>query len=366
MRLHVVSLPHTQTTRKYLHCAFTQNVVKFCDMMTAEGHEVILYSGDENEAKCSEHVQLVDEEWRVEHFGAWDTNSTFGYMSWEPDSPAWAHFNAKAVAAISERAEPRDTVCIFSGMAQWPIGPALPDLLTIEAAVGYNGFVPNMLHVFPSYAWMNYLYGGAGIGTARAFDAVIPHYFDPCDFMPLARKHGGDDYLLFIGRITAGKGPKVAAEIAKRMNMRLVVAGPGAVEVDGKVIGEGVELEGVEYAGPVDWAERASLMTDAAATLVPTQYIEPFGAVAVESMMCGTPVVSTDWGAFVETVTPGVTGYRFRTLAEGVQATTNALDLDRLGVRQHAEEHYSLSAIGPRYTEAIEKMQSLYGTGWYS
>lgn len=372
MRLHVVSLPHTQTTRRFIHCAFTQNVIKFCDMMTAEGHEVILYSGEENEAACVEHVQLVTEEWRHASFGEWDTNSTFLGMSWQPEDPRWAYFNGKAIGAIVDRADERDILCVFAGQAQLPIISALPHMHSIETAIGYNGFIPNLLHVFPSHAWMNYLYGSANIQAVRAFDAVIPHFFDVKDsFREHTWEPPADPYLLFIGRITKVKGPDVAADIALRMGMKLVVAGPGAVcQEDGRVVGEGgsVVLEGdhIEYVGPVDNKRRAELMTGASATMVPSQYVEPFGNVVAESMMCGTPVVATNWGAFTETVEPGITGYRFNTLREGVQATENALLLPRGDVRDRADARFSLEAIGPEYTYFFERAQLLYEDGWYT
>jgi glycosyltransferase involved in cell wall biosynthesis len=155
--------------------------------------------------------------------------------------------------------------------------------------------------------------------------------------------------------------------VAEALDMRLVVAGPGATEWgDGYVkFPEGeARCPGLEYVGSVGSEERAKLMGGAAATLMPTIYVEPFGGVAVESMMCGTPVVTTDFGAFTETVVEGVSGYRFQTLQEAVDRTVAAMELDRQAVRQHAVDHYSLDAVEPLYDRWFTNLDGLWGEGW--
>jgi glycosyltransferase involved in cell wall biosynthesis len=96
-----------------------------------------------------------------------------------------------------------------------------------------------------------------------------------------------------------------------------------------------------EYLGPVG-LERAELYQNAKAVFVPTTYVEPYGTVNVEAQMCGTPVITTDWGAFTETVIDGVTGYRCRTFGEFVQASIDAPKLDRNVIRQRALETVDL------------------------
>ncbi len=43
MRFHIVALPHTQVTKEYAGCAFTEKVRRFVMMMKAQGHTVYLY-----------------------------------------------------------------------------------------------------------------------------------------------------------------------------------------------------------------------------------------------------------------------------------------------------------------------------------
>ena len=69
MRFHVCALPHTNTTKEYLACAYTAKVINFCRMMKERGHSVFLYAGETNEAMCDEHITVVSEAERKAHVG---------------------------------------------------------------------------------------------------------------------------------------------------------------------------------------------------------------------------------------------------------------------------------------------------------
>jgi glycosyltransferase involved in cell wall biosynthesis len=99
---------------------------------------------------------------------------------------------------------------------------------------------------------------------------------------------------------------------------------------------------------------------------VPTLYLEPFGGVAVEAMLCGTPVITTDWGAFTETVKHGVTGYRCHTLAEFCKAAEDVDTLKPHMIANHAISNYSMKAVAPKYTAYFEKLMTLWDKGWYA
>lgn len=367
MKLHVIGLPHTETTAEYLTCAYTQKIVKFSRMMTNLGFEVIVYSGEENEAVCTEHVPLFTRAEREAHFGVYTPSWTWGGLTWDPADEPWRNVNERAVGAIRERAEKRDLILLIAGLAQKPISDALPALTACEWGIGYEG-VFSPFNCYESYAWMHYLYGkyNIGAGDGRWYDTVIPNFFDPDDFEVRTSGVGGG-YLLFLGRLTRRKGPEVAAEIARRLGMPLVIAGPGGSNPEhGVILGDGVEIRGdVTYTGPVGTQVRAGLLREASALIAPTLYLEPFGGVAVEAMMAGTPAVTSDWGAFPETVEEGLTGYRFRRVAEGVEAVKAAMELPRAMIRERAMQRFSLDAVGPQYARWFERLDGLWDNDWY-
>lgn len=356
MRLHVAALPHTRVEPSFSTCAYTAKVLKFARMMGDRGHEVVVYATEGPEIPgASLYACLSEEERALLYPPAAD-----GLPAWPDD---WTLFNARAAAGIVTNAQPRDFVLLCGGYSQLPLSEQLRgELLVCEPGVGYEG-VFTQFRAFESYAWMHHVYGIKGESHGRFYDAVIPNYFDPDDFEFSGRR---GDYLLFLGRLINHKGPHIAAKIAERLGMKLVVAGPGgAIAGDGSLAAADVLIEEpVEYVGAVGVEQRAELLTGAAALIAPTTYIEPFGGVAVEAMLAGTPAVTTDWGAFTETVEEGVSGYRFRTLAEGCEAVERATKLSRSGVRRYALERYSLDAVAPQFERWFERLENLWERGW--
>jgi glycosyltransferase involved in cell wall biosynthesis len=378
MRLHVIGLPMTQTTSEFSTCPYTQNLLGFTKMMTGLGHEVVVYAGDENEAACTEIVTCVSRREQEEWFGPYNPNSAITDATstgWKAeDAEWWAEMNRRVLSALLARGlDPdEDIVCVTAGVSQQMITDTLAvvceDVISAEWNVGYEGVVRRHHWCFPSHAWQHYVYGVQGVKDGRWYDTVIPHAVDPADFIfePEPGTYDDEPYLLFMGRLVGRKGAQVAADISERVGMKLVVAGPGAlhdagediVTVDGMVRGSRVVLEGA--AGK---ERRAELLAGASALLMPTLYPEPFGLVAVEAMMSGTPVVASPWGAFTETISEGVSGFTFHTLGEAVARVQDAMTLDRGGVRAWAER-YAPGVIAPEYDRWFQRLMGLRGAGW--
>jgi glycosyltransferase involved in cell wall biosynthesis len=159
-----------------------------------------------------------------------------------------------------------------------------------------------------------------------------------------------DDYVLFLGRFTPGKGPLAAVQAARELGVRLVLAGPRNRYYDEQVapLVDGVH---VEYAGSVTGQERADLLGHARALLYPISEPEPFGLVMPEAMMCGTPVVATCLGAVPEIVDNGITGFCAGTLQDLPPQLEKAASLDRRLVRARAEERFSAERMAAEYLQ---------------
>ncbi len=344
MTFHLINLPHTQTTKAFGQCAYTQKVRKFADMMTSRGHEVILYASEENEANVKELVTCITKEQQqyfLEECDWWPKE--YYKIPFKKDFVIWEIFNKKVIEEIQKRIKPGDFILQTAGKSQEEITNAFP-YQTIEWAVGYEGICSNY-RVFESYPWMHHVYGIKRINVPNPLDAVIPNFFEVSDF-PFKKEK--ENFLLFMSRPVKGKGIKQAIEIARKTNMRLVVAGATPVNE-----------EGVEYVGYADFKKRGDLMSRATALLCPTLAIEPFGGVVIEAALCGTPSITTDWGAFTETVEQGKTGFKCRSMDEFVAAVDKCVKLDADYIRSRAVDLYSTHAVAIKFEQYFERLKPI-------
>ena len=363
-RFHILGVPHAISIREYSACAFTQKIVKMCKMLKMRGHTVFHYGHEDSRVECDEHITVTKPYDLAKSYGDHDWKEK-GFPAYSMGDHVYRTFYARTIAALHERKESGDFLLCPFGSNHKPVADAHPDMIICEPGIGYpdGGFAK--FRVFESYSIMHAYLGPACIKSMSNdmwYDVVIPNYFEIEDFSFSATK---DDYFLFLGRVGPGKGIHVALQIVEAVGGRLVVAGAGNLEGNQTRTDRPVS-EYVEVVGVVGPEERRHLMARAKATLAPSMFLEPFCGVQIESMLSGTPVISSDWGAFAEYNIHGVTGYRCRTFEHFTWAARNIQNIDPHSCRSWSERNFSLERIADMYDEYFFSVSNIFGgKGWY-
>ncbi len=192
--------------------------------------------------------------------------------------------------------------------------------------------------------------------------AVVPNPIDADDW-PLVS--GKDDYLLWIGRMTAEKGPHRAIEVARRAGMRLVLAGPvqpGQETFYEREVLPRLDGERAMHVGEVAGQRKIDLFAHARALLMPIRWPEPFGMVMLEAMVCGTPVLAFAEGAACEIVMPEVTGFLVTDEEEMARAVAWTGAIDPSLCRAWTIERCDARAVALGY-EQVYRAAARVGTG---
>jgi glycosyltransferase involved in cell wall biosynthesis len=355
MRFHVLSVPHTISSKTFNACAYTQKAVKFCKMMTQRGHEVIHYGHEHSEVICSEHVSVLSNQDFETSYGDHDARKKF--YKFNLQDHAYQVFYKNSINEIQKRKQKNDFLLAFWGWGVKEICDAHKDMIVVEPGIGYadGSFAP--WRIFESYAIYHVCGGSTSVTNCQQnnYHIVIPNYFDLEDFDFCNEK---EDYFLYLGRVYEGKGVHVAIEACQKTNSKLIIAGQ-------KENFEIPQKENIEYVGYADIEKRKKLMSKAKAVLMPSQYVEPFGGVQIESLLCGTPTITSDWGAFTENNIHGITGFRCRTMGDYINAINKIHTIDPKACRKWAE-NFSLEKIAPMYEKYFIDVYNVYnGAGWY-
>jgi len=359
-RFHCLGVPHTVTNHDYIGCAFTQKVLKFCKMMKARGHYIIHYGHEDSCVECDEHVTVTTNK---------DLEISYGNYDWRKNFFKYDHldhvsktFHSNAIEEVGKRKRQFDIILPFWGCGVRGVCDAHPDMICIEPGIGYAcGHWANW-KIFESYAILHAYYGLEKVKKTgpRWYDAVIPNYFDEDDFQFCDQK---EDYALFLGRICSGKGIEVALQVCNHLNIKLKVAGQGDLKA---YCPNGVIPDNVEYIGYADRDTRKKLMSKAKFGILSSMFIEPFCGVSIEMLLSGTPIITSDWGAFVENNIHGVTGYRCRTFEQFCWAVKNIDNIKPNDCYNFAKQNFTFDKIGGMYEEYFNMVMNVHtGKGWY-
>lgn len=354
-RFHLLGLVHLPCNTTYMSCAFTQKNHKLSRMLLSLGHEVFYYGSEGSDVPCTRFIQThtlkdIQDTWgdgdnRYELGYNW-TNTDFRHDFNDKKSKATIKFYENTINYINEHKKPDDFLLCTQGAYHNVIADAVGLFLVCEPGIGYRGSVKGRFRAFESSYIQNFTYGSEHPYESingSYYDRVIPNYFDEND---VEYSEDKEDYYLFIGRMIKRKGIITAALTCNHLNKKLIIVGQGA-HVDGRgylVPNTAPDFElppGTwEYFGYAGVEDRKRLMGKAIATFTPTEYLECFAGTHVESMLHGTPPITTNFAVFPGTIPDhvnGKVGFRCNTLQDFVDAAIAAKNVDHKFVREYGE-----------------------------
>jgi glycosyltransferase involved in cell wall biosynthesis len=214
--------------------------------------------------------------------------------------------------------------------------------------------------LFAQYAgWYNTISQSAKslLPEKERFAGVIYNAIDASAFPFDSSRH--KSYLLFLSRISHEKGPHLAIEVARKLGMRLIIAGNVDTTDEQyfrREIIPRVDGDQIKYVGEADFDRKVELMLGAYCLLAPITWPEPFGLFMIEAMACGTPVIVLNQGSAPEVVKHGQTGYVVNSLIEMSDSVSKIDRIDRAACRKHVQKYFDVRRMADDYLKAYERI----------
>jgi len=215
---------------------------------------------------------------------------------------------------------------------------------------------PKILPVYKKYNNKSYYVSISNAARSPDLDyiATVYHGIDLNQFTFNAEPK---DYLLFFGRIHNDKGTKEAIEIARKVGMKLILAG---IIQDKNYFKKNVEPfldnELIKYAGVAGPKKRNELLGGAYALLNPINIPEPFGLSVVEAMACGTPVIAFNKGSMSEVIVNGKTGFLVNSIYDAVKSLKKVNKIERLECRRWVEKKFTVERMVNDYIKVYKSI----------
>lgn len=381
---HVFCFPDAPSDPHYSLAHFGQIMREVCWTLKATGNKVHYYGYESCDVECDEKIITGDEELLKK--ARPQVHEMFGHTDFSSDDAETLEYLHERWALdteheVKKRYSPGDFfMWILPSSRQRSLFGRVQDLPVrhIEASIGYiGGFLP--YRVFQSQSIKTFHYGmyqtnswwydsldeqtkaarppGShsmhtyiGWESPPKHDEVIPIPFDISRFDFRLKKK---DYLLCLARVVKGKGIKEAVEVAERLGMKLIIAGPGDFqEVVGKRPSGNIEL-----LGAVGGEERKDLLSNAFAVLCLSELYETFGMTLREAWLSGTVPIVSNRGAFIEAVETEHNGFvvPYDDTEGAIRAIKNVGNIDPYVLRD-AGLRYSREYVAPQYNEFLQSI----------
>ncbi len=350
--LHLLLPFHVVADNSCTMCACTSVAYQLGNALVRQGYKVFDY-GVSGSTMESTHVPVASREDLITSFGELNPRSLFRFRT-QMGTPWYRAYLGNLVAAVRGRYQRGDIVLHTYNHAYSYLVESHPSWWHLEPLIGYHPKMTKTFKVFQSLAYLHYWCGTQNMAQGSDFMWQIPYGFDTDAWQC---QPADPQYLLFMGGLRHDKGLNVVKEIAARTDIPVHVYGDG----DPSLLAD----SNAKYCGMITGEDRNGVYRHAYATLMPTRKFEQFGCVAVESLLCGIPVMCSAFGSLPEIIQHGVNGLHCRTLGDWMRGINHVKRLRGCSIAAQAAATYNLDVVGEQYSRVIQQICGLQDGGWY-
>lgn len=186
----------------------------------------------------------------------------------------------------------------------------------------------------------------------------IPNFIDTNSYTP---QYEPGDYFLYFGRLAPEKGVDTLIKAALASGVKLRIAGTGPYEEELKALLP-PNSDQIEFLGFCSGDKLWSLIREARAIVLPSQWYENAPISVLEAYASGKPVIGARIGGIPEMLREGETGYLFESgnekdLTEKLELISSASDQHLSEMGRVAHQYVSSTFTAERY---FNDMLALY------
>ena len=365
LRFHIVSNPYIPPLKHYCTDAFTNLSLNFSKMMFEHGHQVYFYgvSGYSSDVICTKYVEVMDKK-QLGQLSILTDNFTHPELFTNTNqeiinqlSEISKVFAGKVVNEVEQRCQNSFDIVVHIFEPSIKFKKSLIQFQCCHM----GGFIAYENNVFVTHDYFE-----ACDKSRVKTSTIIYPWLDPSDYVPASKKR--EKTLLYMARCSRMKGLNYFLDFSQGLpDYEFIVSGNCIAYDDKSGImhlekGEQVDFKlypNVKYIGIVRGVEKYKLLAEVTALVQPTPYREPCGINVLEAMMCGTPVLTTNFGGFVNTVKHGLTGY----LCGSDEWIDNIKKLDQIkgeDCRKHAILNFTETIAYDKYMAYIDLLRKKY------